>query len=356
MPGVTDVAVISTGVAVRGATPSASASTPSARCRSTGTRAPRTASPTPTCSPSSRPPSCRCRARASPLAKIVDGDVHLLLPQQQPARDQLRRSPTSGPDSAEVWSSLKSPIVAQEKIADMLGLAASAVKVHVMPGRRLVRPAPVLRRRARGRRGSKVFGQAGQADVAPHRRLPRTAARTRWRPRACARPTAAATCSPTSSGTRASRPTSPTGSARSSRAMAAKLPDGGNLGFAADDLRAHRRTCRTTSASPPSCSTRSTCGFHTGSMRNIYSPDVRTAQELDHRPAREGDGQGPVRSSAATFLKDARVARRARQGGAGRATGAARCRRARRRASPSTRSTRAVAAVPGRDRLPARRP
>ena len=39
-------------------------------------------------------------------------------------------------------------------------------------GRRLVRPAPVLRCRARGGRGVQGLRQAGEADVAPHRRLP----------------------------------------------------------------------------------------------------------------------------------------------------------------------------------------
>ncbi|MCX5317055.1 molybdopterin cofactor-binding domain-containing protein [Streptomyces sp. NBC_00154] len=38
------------------------------------------------------------------------------------------------PDSAEIWASLKSPIVAQEQIALKLGLPAGAVKVHVTEG------------------------------------------------------------------------------------------------------------------------------------------------------------------------------------------------------------------------------
>ncbi len=62
------------------------------------------------------------------------------------------RSPTCGPSSAEIWSSLKSPIVAQEQIADALGLPVSRRDVHVAAGRRLVRAPPVLRRRARGGR------------------------------------------------------------------------------------------------------------------------------------------------------------------------------------------------------------
>ena len=92
-----------------------------------------------------------------------------------------------------------------------------AVTVHVMHGRRLVRPPAVLRRRPRGRQDLAGDGQAGQADVAPRRRRPGRAAATRWPPRRVrAIVRRQRRCSPSTSATPASRPTSGTGSARSS--------------------------------------------------------------------------------------------------------------------------------------------
>ena len=76
------------------------------------------------------------------------------------------------PGSAEIWSSLKSPIWAQEQIAENLGIAADERHVPRHAGRRLVRPPPVRRRRVRGRRDLAEARQAGEADVAPDRQLP----------------------------------------------------------------------------------------------------------------------------------------------------------------------------------------
>ena len=61
-------------------------------------------------------------------------DVHVLLPPRRPAGDQLRRRRRATPDSAEIWSSLKSPIWAKEQIAEILGLPLDNVTVHVTQG------------------------------------------------------------------------------------------------------------------------------------------------------------------------------------------------------------------------------
>ena len=75
-------------------------------------------------------------------------------------------------DRAEIWGGLKSPITAQQKIAERDRAARRQGQGARHDRRRLVRAQAVLRRRARGRGGVEGDGQAGQADVAPGRRLP----------------------------------------------------------------------------------------------------------------------------------------------------------------------------------------
>ena len=75
-------------------------------------------------------------------------------------------------DRAEIWSSLKAPIVAQSEIAAALGLPVSAVTVHVMQaggsfGRHLFHDAA-----AGGRPGLQEDGQAGQAVLVAYGQLP----------------------------------------------------------------------------------------------------------------------------------------------------------------------------------------
>ena len=92
-------------------------------------------------------------------------------------------------------------------------------------------------------------------------------------------------------------------------------------------------------------------GFNTGSMRNIYSPDVRTAQELIVDQLAKAMGSDPYQFRRAVpqgRRASAPCSTRSRRS----ATGVGRCRRAPRRASRSTPSTRA-APPPRRDRLPA---
>ena len=46
--------------------------------------------------------------------------------------------------------------------------------------------------------------------------------------------------------------------------------------------------------------------FNTSAVRNVYSPEVTTPRRADDRPARQGDGEGPV-PVPAQFLRDARM-------------------------------------------------
>ena len=81
--------------------------------------------------------------------------------------------------------------------------------------------------------------------------------------------------------------------------------------------------------------------FNTGSMRNIYSPDVRVANELVIDQLARAMGKDPLKFRL-EFVKDDRVQRRARGGRRGRRLGPVDGSAARPRASRSTRSTRAA--------------
>ena len=163
------------------------------------------------------------------------------------------RSPTSAAASAEIWSSLKSPIWAQEQLAPNLGLPLQQRQGARHPGRRLVRPPPVRRRRVRGGGDLEDARQAGEADVAPHRQLPPG-------PRApdvhLARPhdlRGRQRARASTSGTRASPPTSRMGFGELLTATLATLPAAQLARLLAGDLHPDRRTCPTTSAPSPSC-------------------------------------------------------------------------------------------------------
>ena len=235
------------------------------------------------------------------------------------------------PDSAEIWASLKSPIVAQQDIAAQLGLPIDAVTVHVTQGggsfgRHLFHDAAL-----EAARDLPEDGQAGQADVAPHRRLPAG-------PRAPDVDVAGPRELPgrqrahaTSSGTPACRPTSVTGSARCITSIAAQLPVGGNL-------PSPRRSSRSRQPSPYNfgvttqllnevrrSSTPAACA--TSTRRTWCAPRNSSSTSWPKKM-----GKDPVRFRR-KFLKDRAAAGGAEQGGRGRRLGHGRCRRARRRAS-----------------------
>ena len=108
---------------------------------------------------------------AIPIAKTLDQRFTFYFRPGDPLETNCAIADVK-PGSAEVWSSLKSPIWAQEEIAKNLGLSPTAVTVPRHPGRGIVRPASVRGRGVRGRRDLAEARQAGEADVAPHRQLP----------------------------------------------------------------------------------------------------------------------------------------------------------------------------------------
>ncbi|MFF9500826.1 molybdopterin cofactor-binding domain-containing protein [Streptomyces sp. NPDC014656] len=221
------------------------------------------------------------------------------------------------PDSAEIWGSLKAPIVAQEQIALRLGLPVSAVKVHVTEGG--------------GSFGRKLFHDAAHEAAEISKKLGKPVKlmwhRTddfrqgRTHPMSTSR--VRATYSLGEVLTYEQRHTSVAtdfghGIGEVLTAEAARLP--------VADLTFSETMFQLTQISPYHLGVTTQLlaetdkGYNTGSMRNIYSPNVRTAQELvvDELARRLGEDACALRRR---LMKEARaravldeVARRGRWG------------------------------------------
>ncbi|MBY8882002.1 molybdopterin cofactor-binding domain-containing protein [Actinacidiphila acidipaludis] len=206
-------------------------------------------------------------------------------------------------DRAEIWAALKSPIVAQETIAADLGLPASAVTVHVTQGG--------------GSFGRKLFFDAAREAAEVSRAMGRPV-RLMWHrtddfrqgrthPMSISRVRATyslgqvLSCEQrhTSVGTDFSH-----GVGEVITALAAKLPVG-NLGFSETIFELTQQTPYAFGVTTQLLAEVDR-GFNTGSMRNIYSPNVRCAQELVVDALAEGMGEDPYRFRR-RFLKDDRA-------------------------------------------------
>ena len=153
MPGITDVVRVATGVAVRGQTFGQCIDAVRALEGRLGGRDRSRASPTTTSSRELRKARTAAAAAARDLlAKSVERRLHRSTSAATRALETNCAIADVRADRAEIWAGLKSPIVAQQTIAEELGLRQDKVKVHVIAGRRLVRSQAVLRRRARGGR------------------------------------------------------------------------------------------------------------------------------------------------------------------------------------------------------------
>ncbi|MGW4549331.1 molybdopterin cofactor-binding domain-containing protein [Streptomyces violaceorubidus] len=299
LPGVTDVVVIPSGVAVRAAT--------FGRCID-AVRALRV---------SWRPGSAEGKSDASVLAQLRAAELPLGLPPVTPHVEErftfhFRGNSALEPncaiadvraDRAEVWSSLKAPIVAKEAIAAELGLPLRAVTVHVTEGggsfgRKLFFDAALEAVRVSRLIGKPVKLMWHRADDARQGRThPMATSRVRidylggtvlgYRQRH------------TSVSTDLGH-----GLGEVFTALAAQLPVG-DIGFAQTffqlsqsmpyDFGANSRLLSETDQ-----------GFNTGSMRNVYSPDVTCARELlvDRLAARMGKDPYRFRHD---FLRDDRA-------------------------------------------------
>ncbi|MFH9571042.1 molybdopterin cofactor-binding domain-containing protein [Streptomyces sp. NPDC017454] len=283
LPGVTDVVVIPTGVAVRATT--------FGRCVD-AVRALRV---------TWKPGSAEGKSDDSVLKELRAAELPLGLPPLTPSVEErftfhFRSNSALEPncaiadvrsDRAEVWSSLKAPIVAKEAIAARLGLPLQAVTVHVTEGG--------------GSFGRKLFFDAALEAVEVSRRI-RKPVKLMWHraddsrqgrthPMATSR-VRISYLGDTVLGYKQRHTSVSTdlghGLGEIFTALAARLPVG-DIGFSQTffqlsqsmpyDFGANSRLLSETDK-----------GFNTGSMRNVYSPDVTCARELlvDRLAARMG--------------------------------------------------------------------
>ncbi|NUP36993.1 MAG: xanthine dehydrogenase family protein molybdopterin-binding subunit, partial [Streptomyces sp.] len=206
-------------------------------------------------------------------------------------------------DSAEIWASLKSPITAQEQIALTLGLPVGAVKVHVTQGG--------------GSFGRKLFHD-GAAEAAEISRATGKPVRLMWhrtddfrqgRTHPMSTSRVRATYALGQVLTYDQRHTSVAtdfghGVGEIITSEAAQLPVG-DLTFSETIFTLTQQTPYDFGVVTQLLS-ETDKGFHTGSMRNIYSPNVRCAQELVVDELAKRTGKDPYQFRR-TFLKDERA-------------------------------------------------
>ena len=206
---------------------------------------------------------------------------------------------------ATVWAGLKSPIVAQRNIADALGLPQTSVEVNVVTGG--------------GSFGHKLFGDAA-IEAAKISKAMGKPVKLLWHradePRqGRVHPMATSRIRATTLGSEVltfeQRHTSVEtdfshGLGERLTAMAAELPAGlGNLGFAQSIFTLTQELPYNFGVVTQLLNEVET-GFNTGSMRNIYSPDVACANELFIDQLAKRMGKDPLAFRLA-FLKNERV-------------------------------------------------
>jgi len=211
------------------------------------------------------------------LAQTVDAEFTFAFASNSPLEpDNAIADVRAG--SAEIWSSLKVPITAQEEIAAMLGLPQSAVKVHVVQGggsfgRHLFHDVALEAAEASKKMGKPVkLSWSRTDDFRQGRTHPMCTSRVR------------ANILLGNVVTYEQRHTSVQtdfshGLGEMITATAASLPIAGNLSFAESIFELSQSspynfgvTTQLLNEVP--------LAFNTGSMRNIYSPNVVCAQEL----------------------------------------------------------------------------
>ncbi|MFJ4617218.1 molybdopterin cofactor-binding domain-containing protein [Streptomyces sp. NPDC088812] len=297
MPGITDVATVSTGVAVRAET--------FGQCID-AVRALRV---------SWKPGSAEGKSDASVLEELAAAEIPLGPPPLTPSVEArftfaFRSNSALEPNCAiadvrqgraEVWSSLKAPIVAQEAIAARLGLPLDAVTVHVTEGggsfgrklffdaaleaveisRKIGKPVKLLRHRADDSRQGRTHPMATSRVRIAY--LGDTVLSYKQRH------TSVATDLGHELG-------------EIFTALAARLPVG-DIGFSETFFQLSQSMPYDFGVDSRLLS--ETKGFNTGSMRNVYSPDATCARELLVDRLAEKTGRDPFRFRH-DFLRDER--------------------------------------------------
>ncbi|SHL32392.1 isoquinoline 1-oxidoreductase, beta subunit [Pseudonocardia thermophila] len=298
MPGVTDVAVVPTGIAVRAKTFGQ-------------------------CIEAARAMQVRWKAGTvageddeSILAKLRRAELPLAVPAV--AGDVLERSFTFyfrsnsaletncaiadvRDGKAEIWAPLKNPIVAQQDIAKRLGLPSSAVTVHVVQGggsfgRRLFHDAALEAAQVSKAMGKPVKLMWTRADDSRQGRV-HPMATSRVRAVVAADSVLSFEQRHTSVATDFGH-----GFGEAVTSAAAKAP-GGQLGVAATIFELTQVTPYDFGVSTRLLN-EVEFGFNTGSMRNVYSPDVATARELMVDQIAAKLGKDPYEFRTATVKYD----------------------------------------------------
>jgi isoquinoline 1-oxidoreductase beta subunit len=301
MPGVTDVAAVSHGVAVRAQT--------FGQCIDAIQELQVTWGPGTVDAQSDASVLAALKAAELPLvvppllAQTVDAEFTFAFASNSPLEPDNAIADVRA-DSAEIWSSLKVPIVAQQEIAAQLGLPASAVTVHVALGggsfgRHLFHDVAAEAAEISQKMGKPVkLSWSRTDDFRQGRTHPMCTSRVR------------ANILLGNVVTYEQRHTSVQtsfshGLGEMITATAASLPIAGNLSFAESIFELSQSspynfgvTTQLLNEVP--------LQFNTGSMRNIYSPNVVCAQELVVDRLAAAMGKDPVEFRR-EYLKDSRL-------------------------------------------------
>ncbi len=302
MPGITDVAVVSTGVAVRGQTFGQCIDAVDALQVTWGGGTEN--------GQSDQGVLAELRNAEVPLAvpgvplltRTVEEDFVFYFVSNSPLETNCAVADVR-PDGAEIWSSLKSPIVAQQTIAAKLGLPQNSVTCHVVEGG--------------GSFGRHLFFDAAleAAEISQAMGKP---VRLMWHRtddfrQGRAHPMCTSRVRATILGGNVlsfeQRHTSVStdfshGLGEIISALAAKLPFG-NLGYSETVFELSQSVPYSFGVTDQLL-TEVDMGFNTGSMRNVYSPDVTTATELVVDELAGAMGQDPYQFRRA-FLTDSRM-------------------------------------------------
>jgi isoquinoline 1-oxidoreductase beta subunit len=278
LPGVKDVAVVDTGVAVRAKT--------FGQCIDAIRAMQVDWDPGPVAGQSDDDIVRELRAAELPMAPVPDNPLATTVEsdfvfyfRSNSALDTNAAIADVRADRAEVWSALKTPIAAQAAIAAAVGLPQDAVKVHVVQGggsfgRRLFFDAALEAATISKAMGKPVKLMWHRADDARVGRV-HPMATSKVRATFAGDQLLAFQQSHTSVETDYRH-----GLGEMLTATGADLPAGlGNLGFA-EGIFAMTTVLPYDFAVKSQQLAETDDRFNTGSMRNIYSPDVRTAAEL----------------------------------------------------------------------------
>ncbi|MEV6269929.1 molybdopterin cofactor-binding domain-containing protein [Kribbella sp. NPDC051936] len=301
LPGITDVVGITHGVAIRGET--------FGQCIDAIQKVDATWGPGTVDDESDATVLAKLRAAQLPmavppvLAQTIDAEFVFAFASNSPLEPDCAIADVR-PDGAEIWSCLKVPIVAQEDIAKQLGLPIDAVQVHVVQGggsfgRHLFHDVAAEAAEISQKMGKAVKLSWSRTDNFRQGRT-HPMCTSRVRVNYLAGNVLSYEQRHTSVQTDFGH-----GLGEMITAFAADLPVGGNLSFA-ETIFALTQSSPYDFGVTTQLLNEIPLKFNTGSMRNIYSPNVVCAEELVVDQLAKKMGQDPVRFRR-NFLKDQRL-------------------------------------------------